>query len=149
MAESGTPNDPSIDLQRDSNIDAEVQVDASLYKLAAVFGVVAFPPGMPDYQKIAILEAAEQARKAEGSFAADNTTNPADRRRKAERDADDDNLSQLANIVQQQREEREREEWAKTKSTVAGITMTGAEWAQLAERLRNDRELKDGLISKF
>jgi hypothetical protein len=149
MAESEERNSDLINLRRDDIINSEAQVDASALALAAVFNSVAFPPNLPEYLKEIILDRAEQARDAEGSFAADNTMNPEDRRRKAERDADDDNLSQLANIVQQQRDEREREEWSRTKSTVAGVSMTGAEWAQLAERLRNDSELKEALISKF
>ena len=137
----------AIDLHDDEH-DSGEHVDASVYTLAAVFGAVAFPPGMPDYRKTAILDHAEQDKDAAGDFIIDNRINPDDpRRRQAMADADDDdNLSQLAQIVRQEHEEREREEWSRTKSTVAGVAMTGAEWARVADRLHNDEELRRRLI---
>lgn len=49
MAESEELNGTSIDLRRDQIMEAEAQVDASALTLAATFGIVSFPPGMPDY----------------------------------------------------------------------------------------------------
>lgn len=136
----------NFDGPRDGSIDPPVDV-ASL-SLAATFGPVAFPKGMSEHLKQSILEKAEQTRTADGSIGGNQMAND-DRRRQAEREDAEENLSTWANVVQQQREEREREEWAKTKSTVAGVTMTGAEWAQLAERLRSDSKFKDDVITAF
>lgn len=136
----------NFDGPRDGSIDPTVDV-ASL-SLAATFGPVAFPKGLPEHLKQSILEKAEQSRTADGSIGGNQMAND-DRRRQAERDEAEENLSTWANAAQQQREEREREEWAKTKSTVAGVTLTGAEWAQLAERLRSDSKFKDDVITAF
>lgn len=138
MAENDEPGAGAIDLK----------VDPSTYVLAAIFGIVAFPPNMPEHLKQSILDKAEQARTADGSIGG-NRMDQDERRREAVRESEDDNLSALANIAQQEREEREREEWARTKSTVAGVTMTGTEWAQLAERLRNDGELREEIMAAF
>lgn len=146
MAEIEEPTGKPTDLRRDQNMDAEVQVDASLYRLAAAFGTVAFPPGMPDFQKNAILEKAEQDRNAEGSLLADSTANPDDRRRENKRETDS-NMSQWADLVQQEREERDQ--WARTSSTVGGVTKTGAGWQAFADHLREDDELHQRIIEAF
>lgn len=136
----------NFDGPRDGSIDP--QVDVASLSLAATFGPVAFPKGMPEHLKQSILEKAEQTRTADGSIGGNQMAND-DRRRQAEREEAEENLSTWANAAQQQREEREREEWAKSKSTVAGVTMTGAEWAQLAERLRSDSKFKEDIIAAF
>lgn len=145
------PTESSIDLARDDTKDSERQVDASAYALAGVFGSVALPAGMPDYVRNAILDRAEQARDAAGDLIIDNRLNPNDAKtRQAKADSeDDDNLSQMAQIVRQEMQEREREEWSRTRSTVAGVTMTGAEWRQFAERLRTDEDLRRRLTERF
>lgn len=140
-----------IDLRLDHTNNSEAQVDASGLTLAAVFGPVAFPASMPDYQKQAIMDHAERERDAAGDLVIDNRLNPNDpRQHQARADADeDDNLAQYAQLVRQEHEEREREEWARTKSTVGGVTMTGAEWERFAARLRNDEDLRRRLIEAF
>lgn len=146
MAETEGPNGTSIDLRHDNENDAGAQVDASLLRLAATFGVVSFPPGMPDYLQAAILEKAEQDRNADGSFIAGSAENADERRREDKRQAQD-NMSRWADALLEEREERER--WARTQSIIGGVTKTGAEWQSFAKRLREDDELRQRIIEAF
>ncbi len=136
--------DTLIDLRRDNIEDAEAQVDASAYALAAVFGPVSWPPGMPDYRKEAIRERAEQMRNADGTFHIDSRMKPTEH---GDADDENDNISQFAQIVRQ--EQAEREEWLHTRSSVCGVTMTGEEWADFAKRLREDDKLHEDILAAF
>lgn len=141
---SEEPNGTSIDLRHNNENDAGAQVNASLYKLAATFGPVSFPKGMPNYKQIAILENAERERSADGNFFVDG---PDEERRREEKRNGDDNLSRLADIVAEEQQERDR--WSRTQSTVGGVTKTGAEWVTFAKRLREDDELREQIIAAF
>lgn len=152
MAKKITPDGRPIDLPLDNTKDTERQVDASAYALAAVFGSVALPLGMPDYRKAAILDRAEQDRDAAGDMVIDNRMHagPEQLRRKQEEVESDDTISQYVQFGEQrQREQRERAEWSQKRSTVGSVTMNGAEWAQLADRLRENGDLRQKLIETF
>lgn len=46
-------------------------------------------------------------------------------------------------------QERQREEWSRTRSTVAGVPMSGAEWAALSRLMRSDNEFRQKLLDAF
>jgi len=151
MADSNEPSDNLIDARHDNENNAVPSVDASALALAAVFGTISFPPGTPDNLKNLVADRAAPMRDNAGDLVIDNrmdANSPEARQKKADAD-NNDNLSQFAQIAQQIEAEREREEWMRTKSTVAGVTMTGEEWADLAKRLREDRSLHDKLVETF
>lgn len=157
MDEDNEGDPPSIDLQRDSTNDTERQVDAIASAIAPslVFGAVALPPGLPDYRKIELESRTEQAKISaqEAGFVAADTGRVFDGKtlQERERDKDEENRLYVASVVQEveQRLERERQEWARTSSTVGGVTMTGAEWAKLADRLRDDDDLRRRIMDVF
>lgn len=55
-------------------------------------------------------------------------------------------LSTLLALVEDQ---REFEEWLRTKSSIGGVEMTGREWGEFADRLRNDEKLRQKIIDAF
>lgn len=138
--------DKPIDLRHDIIKEAEAQVDASVYALAAQFGAVSFPPDMPDHVKDAIMDRAAREREAAGDFVIDNRMNPNDPRARQEKQ-DEENFSQMTQFLMQQ--QQERDEWARTSSTVGGVTMTGSDWSKLATKLRNDEELRRKVTAAF
>lgn len=121
----------------------------------SAFNAVALPKSLSPGLRATIEARSEQARDMaeEAGFALARDHGSTDMRLKEQRQrqVDDEAIDRFASVAQQesQRREREREEWAKTKSTVAGVTMTGGEWAQLAERMRNDEEFRRKLIETF
>jgi hypothetical protein len=150
MAEIDDRANNPIDLRRDNIEDAEAQVDASALALAKVFGTAAFPSNMPDFLKEAILARADQARNAAGDLVIDNRMDASDPKSRREREEDTaDFVSQWVQNQQQMQADREREEWAHAKSTVGGVTMTGAEWAAMAKRLREDDKLREEILGLF
>lgn len=150
--EMGT-NQP-IDLRHDNEVDAGAQVDASALSLAAVFGSVSFPPGMPDYQMIAILERAEQTRSVAGDFVQGNQFGiEAERQRvKEEREQGTDTLSMMIQIAQQEQAEREHERiWSETSHSYARQTMSGEEWKRMKDWFSNDENVaqwEDAMIAE-
>jgi hypothetical protein len=147
---------PSNNLQRDNSKDAERQVVAIANAIAPslVFNNVALPPNLPDHLKSALMAKADQAREAaiDAGFvrptAIDGVASLS--REERQRREDEKNSSYFeAMMTQEQRRRREQEEWSRTKSTVCGVTMTGSEWAELAQRLRNDDDLRRRVIEAF
>ncbi|MEJ7925632.1 hypothetical protein WG908_02535 [Sphingobium sp. AN641] len=142
-------------MQRDNINDTKRQVDtiASAIAPSLVFGAVALPPGLPDYRKIELESRAEQAKISaqEAGFVAADMSRAFDGKTIQERDKDEENRLYVASLVQEveQRLERERQEWSRTSSTVSSVTMTGAEWAKLADRLRNDDDLRRRIMDVF
>lgn len=57
--------------------------------------------------------------------------------------------AQIEMITRQEERQRERDEWARTRSTVGGVTLDGEAWSKLAQRLRGDTELRDQIIAAF
>lgn len=149
MELGGNSNTGIIDQRQDNTDDGLAVVDASALALAAVFGVVSFPPDMPEHTRAAILDRAEQIRNTSGDFIRDNQIGSRSERERQRRDEADntDNLSLLAQIAQQQ--QAERDTWAHTRSTVGGVTMEGTEWADLANRLRGDDALRQEILDMF
>ena len=145
-----------IDLPLDREEDSERQVDTATLVAAKTFGSIALPKNI-SAAKAAFIEAA--ADTAQNAVGAENfvigVNGPINEPTRAERQrhADEDNLDYLISIgeeaQEQRRLEREREEWSHTRSTVGGVTMTGAEWRKLAERLRTDDDLHRRLIDAF
>jgi hypothetical protein len=135
------PADPS----RTNSTDIETNVDAASLVLAAAFGPVSFPPDMSDFLKAAILEKAEQLRSADGQSGLDSRLKSAQRN---DRDEDgENNMAAWATLIEQEQEERE--EWARTRSSVGGVAMTGAEWKDFAKKLREDDKLREEILEAF
>ena len=132
-----------------------VEIDTATYVAAKIFGAVALPSGTPSAKAAFIEAAANAATILDGAenfvMGAGGAGGPLNDQTRAERQRknDDDNLDYLISIGERAQEEREREEWMRTRSTVAGVTMTGAEWAQLADRLRTDSGLKEEILAAF
>lgn len=59
-----------------------------------------------------------------------------------------DAMRENAELLQEELK-RQRDEWARTESTFAGITMTGAEWSELSDDLKQDSPLRRWLIEKM
>lgn len=129
-------------------------VDAASYLAASVFGSVVVPLGLSFAKAAAIdmqanfalqLEGAENFSKLSGG--------PIDQRLSAARDEDADKTqSVLLSVLldeNERQQEREREEWARKESSIGGVTMTGAQWSDMAKRLRTDEELQRKLIEMF
>ena len=74
---------------------------------------------------------------------------PVDIKTKRERQHDANAESIEYMTVRLEQAEREREQWAGQRHGIAGVEMTGAEWSQLAERLRTDDELKQRVLDAF
>ena len=150
---SGLNDTGTIDLPSDNSRNSGRQVNASVYTLAAVFGAVTLPDGMPDYLKEHIEREANFAQMLDtagltiGGFGG----GPLDQKTKEERqqEHDDEAGAQLAATFEEIEHQREREEWSHTLSTVGGVEMTGAEWRTLAQRLRDDQDLHRRLIEAF
>lgn len=147
---------PSNNLQRDNSKDAERQVVAIADAIAPslVFNNVALPPNLPDHLKSALMVKADQAREAaiDAGFvrptAIDGVASLSREERQRREDEKNSNYFE-AMMTQEQRRRREQEQWSRTKSTVGGVTMTGSEWAELAQRLRNDDDLRRRVIEAF
>lgn len=59
-------------------------------------------------------------------------------------------LDQMADIIEaEQSREHERQEWARTTHSYAGIEMTGAEWGEFADALKGDTALRRWLIDEM
>lgn len=134
--------------------DEGEQFDAATYVASAIFNSAAYPPGMPEYLIRHIEAEASFAQRLDdaGMTIGGASGGPIGEKSKAERqkDADDDAFEFLSAAIETaEREKHEREEWEHTRSTVGGVTMTGAEWAEFAERLRTDNKLHDELIEEF
>ena len=137
----------SLDSQIELRGDSE-QFDLAVYTAAATFNAVAFPPNMPEEIKREIEARAERARQANPNISlATNDPSSADAKKKREADADDRADQQLSLILQEQ--QRERETWMLTPSTVGGVTMTGEEWSELSKRLRSDDDLRARIMDAF
>ena len=137
----------SLDSQVELRGDSE-QFDLAVYTAAATFNAVAFPPNMPEEVKQEIEARAERARQANPNinFATDDPSG-VEAKKKREADADDRADLQLSLILQEQ--QREREAWMRTPSTVGGVTMTGEEWSELSKRLRSDDDLRARIMDAF
>ena len=137
----------SLDSQVELRGDSE-QCDLAVYTAAATFNAVAFPPNMPEELKREIEARAERARQANPNInLATGDPSSVDAKKKREADADDRADQQLSLILQEQ--QREREAWMQTPSTVGGVTMTGEEWSELSKRLRSDDELRSRIMDAF
>jgi hypothetical protein len=156
MDEGTKGGGPSNNLQQDNSKDAERQVVAIADAIAPslVFNNVALPPNLPDHIKSALLAKADQAREAaiDAGFvrpsAIDGVASIS--REERQRREDEKNTEYLGVVMaQEERRRREQEEWSRMKSTVGGVTMTGSEWAELAQRLRNDDDLRRRVIEAF
>lgn len=55
----------------------------------------------------------------------------------------------VENVQERQREEREREEWGRTRHSYAGVTRTGAEWLELSQKLKKGEPLNQWLIEEM
>lgn len=122
------------------------------YAVAAEFNLSAFPANMPKWLVDRIGREADLAHRVEGAErffnAAATGTTEIRLRIKREKEAEDDAVASLSAVIAEGRK-REQEEWNRTRSTVAGVTMTGAEWRQLANRLRSDEELHRKVVDAF
>jgi len=147
--------DDTISLDSGVELRGEIeQFDPATYVASAVFNAVAFPANMPEYLKRHIEAEAAFAQRLDDAGMTIGGANggPIGEMTKAERNkkAGDEAADYLSILSEKfEREEREREEWSHTVSTVAGVSMTGKEWAQLAERLRNDEDLHRRLIEIY
>jgi hypothetical protein len=145
----------SISLDSDVELRGEnEQFDPATYVASAVFNSVAFPSNMPEYLRRHIEAEAAFAQRLDDAGMTIGGANggPIGEMTKAERlkKADEESAEYLGAMSEEsERREREREEWSRTTSTVAGVSMTGAEWAKLAERLRNDEDLHRRLIEIY
>jgi hypothetical protein len=109
---------------------------------------------VPFAQAARIEAEADMAMRLEG---AENFTNDTTLRLQPRRGQDDDSEHETAPrafvraaLDQIKREqERQREEWARTRSTVAGVPMSGTEWAALSRLMRTDNEFRQKLLDAF
>lgn len=91
------------------------------------------------------MEKKDIAEKAKGQ--ADILDAKEKKKRQEEDQARDDADDTLDDIERQQK--HEREEWAKTKHSYFGATLTGKEWSELADMLGKDGPLRDRLIQRL
>lgn len=148
MADNPTSLDSGVELRGNE------QFDPATYVASAVFNSVAFPANMPEYLRRHIEAEAAFAQRLDDAGMTIGGANggPIGEMTKAERlkKTNEESAEYLGAMSEKfEREEREREEWAHTTSTVGGVSKSGAEWAKLAERLRNDEDLHRRLIEAF
>lgn len=138
---SGPDHAGSIDFPPDDGQDNGRKVEAVTDVTAAsvAFNNAALPPDMPEWFKDHIR--AQAATIVQAMQMDDIRLTALKVREDEDREVQTDMWQAVA-----VRERREREEWMRTQSTVGGITMTGAEWAQFADRLRNDEDLRRRVI---
>jgi len=134
--------------------ERKVVAIASAIAPSLVFNAVALPPNLPDHIKSALMARADQARDAavEAGFVQPTAADGIGYLTREERQRRDDekNGEYLGVIMaQEERRRREQEVWSHTKSTVGGVTMTGAEWSEVAHRLRNDEDLRRRVMDAF
>lgn len=137
-----SPDETSVDTPGDTR-----QFDVATYVAALAMNPAAsIPHDFPEWLKAHIESQAAVVRQAAVEFGGSLTNDPNSPEAKREREerADAAINAQMA-ILQQQ----ERAEWARTPSTVGGVTMTGEEWDKLAKRLRNDDELRERVLTAF
>ncbi|MEN2711540.1 hypothetical protein ACQKOH_03695 [Sphingomonas sp. NPDC092331] len=131
----------------DSQVELPEQFDIAAYAAARAFNNSAYPPGMPDWVQAAIeARAVDICEAAKDNLALDELSEPG-AKEKRRKEAGETTEAQFGFIIQQQ--QREREEWLKSSVTVAGTTMTGAEWQDLSKRLREDDDFRDKLMQLF
>lgn len=70
-----------------------------------------------------------------------------ERLREKEKEDQEYFAEQISQIAEQQ--QREREEWARTEVSFAGATMTGRKWGEMGEELSRDGELRRSLIDRM
>ncbi|WP_165185086.1 hypothetical protein [Caulobacter soli] len=140
----------SIDLRSNDEINTGAQVDASTFVDAKAFGN-AIPLRVPFWKAAAIEAKAEQVQNLDNAGMTIKNGPVGQKTREqlqAERDEESaDQFRQLIAFVTE--EERLREEWMRTKSSIGGVEMTGREWAEFADRLRNDEQLREKIITAF
>lgn len=145
---AGMGGNDSLSLDSDVELRIEEeQFDRATYVAALAFNNAALPSNMPEWLKAAIEARADELRSDPGNIMLIDAAATREFKQKQADEANEEFVSQIVQIAQQQ--EREREEWAHTKSTVAGVTMTGAEWAELAQRLKNDDSLRQEVLDLF
>jgi len=105
------------------------------------------------FEKAAAVQSAANflQRTSDGALFSNQTNGPNAGLSSQDKDDDEDPaVSELREAVERQ---KERDEWAHTESTLAGVTMTGEEWADLSEEVKSgplrkwltDRMKKDGM----
>lgn len=140
-----------IDFQNDDENSYGLKVDAAAYAAAKSFGSVAVPLGLSFARAASIEMQANFALQLEGAENFSKLSGgPIDQRMSAarEEEADKTHNALLAVLLNEneREQERERDEWARKESSIGGVTMTGAQWSDMAKRLRSDEELQRKLI---
>lgn len=148
----GGPTDTgTIDFPPDREHDdgREVDAETNVSAAALAFNGAALSGTLPDWLKDALLDRAEQIRDAAGDLIIDNRMRPNDMRlRQVKTNAeDDDNLSQLAQIVQQEWQQRERD-WDRSRVEIGNMAMSGEDWDAAYEFL-SDPKMRDSLIDRM
>jgi len=137
----------SDSISLDSAVETHSSFDVATYVATRAFNSAALPPGMPDWMEAAIDARASELRAVVGDSQILDELSETGAKEKRRKEADERVEAQVGLIVQQQ--QREREEWLKSSVTVAGSTMTGAEWQDLSKRLRDDEDFREKLTKLF
>ena len=139
-----------LDLLPDDEKDTGQEVDAATAVAATIFDSV---PLNLSFSKAASVKAqAEMLKDVDGGqFFLVDEKDRVNSQIERQKEVDKDFFELVAQIIQDSEEKLrlEREEWAHTVSSVGGVEMTGAEWADLAKRLRNDEDLRNKLMDSL
>lgn len=152
MGEVRTGADNDIDLHhgRDDKHDG-MQVDTAMAVAARAFGAP-LSLKIPFWKAAAIEAEAGRVQNLDADKTMIGNGGPIGQKSREQLKADkdeesNDQLRQFVAFVAE--EERVREEWMRTKSSIGGVEMTGREWAEFADRLRNDDKLRRKIIDAY
>jgi len=149
MDEAQEGADSDIDLHHGRNDKHDgMQVDTAMAVAARSFGQ-SLSIRMPFWKAAAIEAQANQVQNLDADKTIIGNGGPIGQKSreqlKAERD--EENTEQFRQMVAFIAEEqREREEWERTRSSIGSVEMTGREWGEFADRLRNDDKLRRKII---
>jgi hypothetical protein len=128
-----------------------MQVDTAMAVAARAFGA-SLSIKIPFWKAAAIEAQANQVQNLDADKTLIGNGGPVGQKSreqiKAERDEENaDQFRQLVAVMAE--EERQREEWMRTRSSIGGVEMTGREWAEFADHLRRDEILREKVIAEF